>query len=126
MSNFQLAYLNFPECPQEPLSSHAAKTFNNGQALNTTKRPSCSAVNTGGSRLGSKPAGVKGIRHKSLFDVSPVKCPMPSPCLDLFIQIQGKAQFQAVPSSSTPLLCPSPIRGSTSGLQPLQALSQTQ
>lgn len=64
--------------------------FNNGQALNTTKYPSCSVVNTGDSRLDSKPAGVKGIWHKSLFDDSPVKCPTPSPRLDLFIQIQGK------------------------------------
>lgn len=82
MSKFHLGHFNLPECPQEPPSSQAAKMINNGQAPNTTKSPLCSAVTTGDSRLDSKPVRLEGAFHKSLFDSSPVKCLMPSPCLD--------------------------------------------
>lgn len=106
--------------------------FNNGQALNTTKYPSRSVVNTGDSRLNSKPAGVKGIWHKSLFDDSPVKCPTPSPRLDLFIQIQGKGSslgfrlsLPHLHRSSVPLLSHTYVVAPQDTAATLNALSNT-
>ncbi|EOB03652.1 hypothetical protein Anapl_02458 [Anas platyrhynchos] len=124
MSSFWLAHLNFPEHPLEPLSSHVATSFNNGQALNTTKPPSCSVVNTGSSRPDSKPDESKVYGTKAFLMTSDeggflvsLSCDMPHALTPPgFIQSdqrlqQPKALWAHVHAGQGPLSCDRDVAG---------------